>query len=103
MFVRNRTPLGREIVHSDFQGFVDAGEVAEVPDHVGSSLIEQVDVWEEAAGSSARSTVDEVLEQVGDNADRARTALALEHDSERPRKSLISRLEEIVANSEENG
>lgn len=103
MFVRNRQPEGREIVHPDFTGWVDGGDVIEVPDPVGAGLIEQVDVWEETGTASGRSTVDEVLSQVDGDPDRARTALALENESDRPRKSLVSRLEEIVASSEENG
>lgn len=103
MYVRNRQAEGREIVHADFSGFVEGGDVIDVPDNVGASLIEQSDVWEEAHGASGRPTVDEVLEQVGGDPDRARTALALENEADRPRKSLVSKLEEIVASSEENG
>lgn len=102
MYVRNRQAEGREIVHADFIGYVEGGETVEVPDHVGLSLVDQPDVWEEASGASSRPTVDDVLDGVGGDPDRARTALALENEADKPRKSLVSKLEEIVASSEVN-
>lgn len=98
MLIRNKRPYAVEIV--DTGQCVEAGETAEVPDEVGESLVQQVDAWEPADGGT--KTVDDVLADVGDNPVRARRALALEHDSGKPRKSLVSRLEEIIATDEEN-
>ena len=97
MEIRNLTADAREIPDV---GFVEAGGVIEVDDDLGESLTEQVDVWGDA---DAGTTVKDVLAEVGDDPDRARQALAVERGSEKPRKSLVSRLEEIAANDEEQG
>lgn len=44
---------------------------------------------------TAQKTVDEVLEWVGDDPERAQEALSAEHASRRPRSTLIARLEEL--------
>lgn len=98
MLVRNKQPYALEIVATGQT--VEGGETAEVDDEVAESLVVQVDVWEAAEGSS-RPTVDEVRADVGDDPGRARQALAVELESERPRKSLVSHLEDIIARDEE--
>lgn len=98
MLIRNKRPYAVEIVATGQE--VEGGETVDVPDDVGGSLAEQVDAWETVDGPS-RPTVDEVLADVGDDPDRARQALAVERDSGKPRKSLVSRLEEIAATDEE--
>lgn len=99
MLIRNKRPYAVEIV--DTGQCVEAGETAEVPDELGKSLVQQVDVWEPADGGT--KNVDEVLADVGDDPVRARRALALEHEADKPRKSLVSRLEEIIASDEGEG
>lgn len=118
MLIRNKTAEAREIAVGDFSAFVEAGDTIEVPDEIAngteptgnegapdydpgrSGLLAQEDVWD--ASNGGRPTVDDVLADVGDDPDRARTALALENQSDRPRKTLVSRLEEIAAATEEN-
>ena len=97
MQVKNKRPYAVEIVATGDR--VEGGETVEVPDELGESLIEQVDAWEAVDGG--RSTVTEVLADVGGDPDRARQALAIENESGKPRKSLVSRLEEIIAANEE--
>lgn len=97
MLIRNRRPYAVQIAATG--QVVDGGEAVEVDDEIGSSLVEQVDAWEAADGTS-RPTVDDVLADVGDDPDRARQALAVEQGSDRPRKSLVSRLEEIASREE---
>jgi hypothetical protein len=98
MLIRNKRPYPVEIVATGQR--VDAGETVEVDDEVGESLVEQVDAWE-AADDNSRPTVEQVKADVGDNPDRARQALAVERESGKPRKSLVSHLEDIVASDEE--
>lgn len=81
-------------------GFVDAGDVIEVDDDLGKTLVLQVDAWEEV-DRGGRPPVAEVLAEVGDDPDKARAALAVEHESGKPRKSVTSKLEDIL-NAEEN-
>lgn len=97
MQLRNRRPYAVEI--ADTGQMVDGGDVAEVPDEIGESLAAQEDAWEVADGG--RPTVDDVKRDVGDDPGRARQALAVERESGRPRKSLVSHLEEIAATDEE--
>lgn len=100
MQVRNKRSYAVEIPDV---GFVDSGDVIEVDDPLGKSLAAQVDAWEQVDGPNSRSSVPDVLDQVGTDPDRARAALALEREADsKPRKSLVSRLEEIIANGEEN-
>ena len=97
MLVRNKRPYAVEIVATGQR--VEGGDTAEVDDEVGESLVEQVDAWEAADGTSRR-TVDQVKADVGDDPDRARQALAVERESDKPRKSLVSHLEEIASREE---
>ena len=97
MLIRNKRPYAVEIVATGQR--VEGGDTVEVPDELGDSLTEQVDAWEEA--DSGRPTVDDVLSDVGDDPDKAARALAVERGSDKPRKSLISRLEGIAATDEE--
>lgn len=97
MKVQNKRSYALEIPNV---GIVESGDVIEVPDDLGASLVEQADVWEEVE-RGGRQSVPEVLAEVGDDPDKARTALAVEQESDKPRKSLISQLEEIV-NAEES-
>lgn len=99
MQVRNKRPYPVEIVATGQR--VEAGETVEVDDEIGESLAEQVDAWEVAEGSG-RPTIDQVKADVGKDPDKARRALAVELESEKPRKSLVSHLEEIAATTEEN-
>lgn len=94
MLIRNKHPESREI--ADTNQTVEPGETVEVSDELGESLVEQVDVWE-VADSGSRPTVEEVKGDVGDDPDAARRALAVEHESGNPRKSLVSHLEGIIA------
>ena len=83
-------------------GFVEPGDSIEVDDDLGASLLEQEDAWEQVDDNRAgRPPVAEVLDEVGTDPDKARTALAVEQESDKPRKSLVSRLQEIVNNAEE--
>jgi hypothetical protein len=91
MEVRLKDPNGREIPNV---GVVEGGETIEVDDELGESLILQEDVWEAADGGGSR--VRDILDDVGDDPDKARQALALEREADKPRKSLISRLEGIA-------
>lgn len=97
MLIRNKRPYAVEIV--DTGQVVEGGDVAEVPDELGDSLAQQEDAWE--AADSGRPTVDDVKRDVGSDPDKARQALAVERESGKPRKSLVSHLEEIAATDEE--
>lgn len=99
MQVRNKRPYAVEIVDTGQR--VEAGETVEVDDELGERLAEQPDVWEVADGSS-RPTIERVKADVGDDPDKARQALAVELECDKPRKSLVSHLEEIAATSEED-
>lgn len=89
------------IDHPDIE--VGPGEVFDVDDDtLAASLRDQPDNFREITDGANRSSVDEVLADVDGDPDRARVALALEQDQPKPRKTLVSRLEEIVASSEEN-
>lgn len=99
MLIRLKQPEAREIVDTGQR--VEPGETVEVDDELGERLAEQADVWEVAEGSG-RPTIDQVKADVGTDPDRARRALAVELESDKPRKSLVSHLEEIAATTEEN-
>lgn len=60
MLIRNKHPETREIV--DTGDHVEPGETVEVPDELGESLVQQVDVWESAEGvkKSRKSTEESV-------------------------------------------
>ena len=99
MLIRNKRPYAVDIVATGQR--VDAGETVEVDDEdVAESLVAQEDAWE-ATDGHGRPTVDDVKADVGDDPDKARQALALEHESGKPRKSLVSHLEGIIATDEE--
>ena len=97
MQVRNKRPYAVEIVATGDR--VEGGDTVEVPDEVGKELVKQTDAWE--AVDDGRPGVKQVIDDVGDDPDKARQALAVEQESDKPRKSLVSRLEEIIASSEE--
>ena len=82
-------------------GPVEPGDTVEVPDDIAEGMREQTDAWRETTGGDTRRTVDEVLDDVGDDPDKARTALAVEQQDGKPRKTLVQKLEEIIASSEE--
>lgn len=48
MEIRNKRPDSVDIAHADFSAHVEGGGTVEVPDHVGESLVQQVDAWEQA-------------------------------------------------------
>lgn len=101
MYVKNLRPYPVEIAHPDFFATVDEGDTIEVPGDVGASLVEQVDNWQ-AVEDAGQSTVADVLAEVDGDPVRARRALAVENDSGKPRKTLVSQLGEIIATDEEN-
>ena len=94
---RSRTisPAGGRPVH------VDDGESVEVDDELGRSLLEQSDRWAPAGPTDINTSIPGVLAQVGDNKDRARTALDAEQASEKPRKSLVDALTKIIESEED--
>lgn len=96
MQIRNLRPVEVEIVDGPL---VDAGGTVEVDDDLAARLLDQPDNW--ARVDSGDPTVDEVLADVADDPDRARQALAVESQRDKPRKTLVSRLEEIAATDEE--
>jgi len=53
MNIRNIHTDTLEIAHADCSEVVEAGGTADVPDHVGESLIQQVDRWEQVQTSKA--------------------------------------------------
>lgn len=99
MLIRNKRPFAVDIVATGQR--VEGGDTAEVPDEVGKSLVAQSDHWEKADGTS-RPSVDDVKKDVGDDPNKARLALAVEHESGTPRKTLVTHLEGIIATREEN-
>jgi hypothetical protein len=56
MQVKNISDLDKEIPEV---GFVDAGDVIEVPDDLGASLVEQVDAWVEVKSKGRKATDEE--------------------------------------------
>lgn len=100
MQVTNMRPYAVELVATGQT--VGAGETVEVPDDVGKSLKAQPDVWAVTGAGSGRPSVKEVLAEVGNDTARAARALAVEKQSDDPRKSLVSRLEEIAATEEQS-
>lgn len=59
MQVKNISGRDRDIATSVFGATVAAGEVAEVPDEIGESLVSQVDVWERADTPKKAAKADE--------------------------------------------
>lgn len=51
----------------------------------------------EAGGDLVEGKVDEILAEVGDDPEKVEAALSAERESEKPRKSLIAKLEKIQA------
>jgi hypothetical protein len=49
-----------------------------------------------------QGTVPEVLSWVGDDKDRAQKALDAENENDKPRKSLVSELEEVLSEEDED-
>lgn len=98
MQVMNKRPYAVDIVATGQR--VEGGETVEVSDDVGETLAEQEDAWA-VVGSAGRPSIKQVRSDVGSDPEKARQALAVEHASDDPRKSLISHLEEIVAADEE--
>lgn len=96
--VQNKRPYAVELAATG--ALVEAGGTVEVSEELADALSRQSDVWEVVDGPR-RPTVTDVLADVGDDPNKARRALATEHESGKPRTSLVSRLEEIVAADEE--
>lgn len=84
------------------------GEPVDVRDDVAEALLRQT-VWREAAGDEAPTddgspsggdvpggNVDQVLEWVGDDPDRARRAIEVERDQANPRTTLITAASEVI-------
>lgn len=81
---------------------VGPGAVFDVDDaDLAKSLRAQPDAYREVSEGTTRSSADDVLKDVGDDRDKARAALAVEEQSDRPRKTLVNRLTEIAAASAE--
>jgi hypothetical protein len=57
---------------------------------------------EKVATTTAGGTVKDVLAEVGDDAEKATAALEAEQASEKPRKSLVEKLEAIVAAADDD-
>ena len=75
---------------------VSQGDPVEVTDPgLLERLLDQPANWQ-APGSRNDPTVDDILSAVGDDPDAARAALAAEQNRPKPRKSLVSKLEEII-------
>lgn len=79
---------------------VKAGDEVDVPEDVAVSLREQG--WRDVDGPLAGS-VAEVKDWVGDDIDRARTALAAEQAALKPRTSLVGWLEDLIADATTQG
>lgn len=56
MQVKNLSDIDKEIPDV---GFVDAGDVIEVPDELGASLVLQVDAWAEVKFKGRKATDEE--------------------------------------------
>ena len=63
MQIKNISGIDREIATKGYGAVVAAGDVADVPDEIGESLIEQTDVWErvEAPPKRAAKAADEEM------------------------------------------
>lgn len=97
MRVRNKSGRSRIIAPAGRPSIeVPDGESVEVPDDIGRSLLEQTDRWAPAGPTDVDTSIPGVLAQVGDNRDRARTALEAEQASDKPRKGLIEALTKII-------
>lgn len=87
-------------VDEDVAGHAPSGTPGDDDYDPGSGLLAQTGNFVEADMSA--STVAKVLESVGDDPDRAAAALAAEQaKGERARKSLIDKLEALVAGGKE--
>jgi hypothetical protein len=95
--VRNLTDDDVVIAHPDYPSVdVPAGESVEVDDALGTLLLEQPDKWAPAGPTNVEAPVPTVLAQVGDNKDRARTALEAEQAKDKPRAGLVNALTKII-------
>ena len=103
MRIRNKSGRSRIIAPAGGKPIeVPDGESIEVDDALGRSLIEQVDRWAAAGPTKVDTDVKSVLAQVGNDKDRARTALDKERSSEgKPRKSLVDALTKIIESEED--
>lgn len=75
--------------------WAEHGEPVEVDTELGERLLEQVDNF--ASADAVAASVDQILADVGADTALAASALAAEQAQSRPRKTLISALEAIVA------
>lgn len=76
---------------------VGPGETFDVDDAaLAASLREQPDIYRELSDGATRASVQDVLDDVCTDPDRARVALALEQEHDRPRKTLVAKLNEII-------
>lgn len=73
---------------------VAAGETVDVPDEIGSQLIDQG--WSEAKGVKP-PTIPEVLAEVGDDPAKASAEIAAEEARDKPRPTLIEKLAAVIA------
>ena len=97
MLIRNKTERPRSIEAVGHEPIlVEAGESAEVDETLGASLLDQPDVWGPAGPTNVDVSIPAVLAQVGDDKDRARTALEKEQATDKPRKSLVDSLTKII-------
>lgn len=80
---------------------VGAGATVEVDDDLGKSLLDQSDRWAPAGKVDTSTSIDAVLAQVGDDRNRARTALEAEQASDKPRSTLVDALTKIIESEED--
>ena len=103
-------PFADGVEIADLGIFAEPGEPFEVDEEVagyapdgddpGAGLLAQTDNFIEA--DMTASTVAKVLDIVGDDPERAGAALAAEQLQDKPRKSLIDKLEAIIAEGKED-
>lgn len=84
-----------EVYVPELDRTVEQGESVEVDDDLLERMLDQPTNWQ-APGTRNDPTVKDILESVGEDADAARAALAAEQNRPTPRKSLVSRLTEII-------
>lgn len=78
-----RTATDVDVTHSEVRLHIDAGALLVLTDD----------------NPDADATVDEVLEWVGDDPERATAALATERGRRTPRKTLVEPLEQLLADN----
>ena len=101
MLIRNKRDREVSVAPAGVTPFVvEPGGTAEVDDALATSLLAQSDRWGPAGPTSVDSSIPGVLAQVGDSKDRARTALAKERDSDKPRSTLVDALTKIIESEE---